>query len=615
MASPKKKKAKKDHQTTFIARPKEMAENDTLILDEMSVLMNKAYHLGIACMPWATNISKFKTRLTNKYGITRRQAHSVTTEAGSKIEAARSNRDNQIARLIGQIEYQENLLEKIKNNEKRNKGKEHQKHRKILRLKDKLNLLRQDIEDKVVHITCGTNKLFRAQFNLDANGYNKHKLEKDNHKDWKKDWEFARTRSFPIVGSKDETEGNQTCQATANPDGTINFKLRLPNKMVEKYGKYLFIKNVKFSYGQENILAALNKNLERKARQVLETSLEKGRRLPSSEKGKYKEMGVSLSYLFKRDKNGWKIHLTTEVIHPAWVSKKNWGVIGVDINIDHLAVVEIDKYGNPIKYRNIPLSTYGLSSDQTLALVGEKVKELVNWATDSKKPIIIEKLDFKNKKRYLYKVYSKKRARMISSFAYTTITTFIKARAYRQGIHTRQVSPAYTSLLGRCREAASRYGLTIHQAAALVIGRRFLGFSEKLPSPGYIKVPVGDGTTLPLLLPDRSPRRRRKRGNISRLVATQKNLRAALAAHYQTKRNQRSEGKPKDGRKTFRSCRTSTNVKPSSESPQLVDSSTGWTPLVGVGEIPTGESLSATVGTASIQMVTGSRQTSKNRVL
>jgi hypothetical protein len=43
-----------------------------------------------------------------------------------------------------------------------------------------------------------------------------------------------------------------------------------------------------------------------------------------------------------------------------------------------------------------------------------------------------------------------------------------------------EVNPAYTSVIGQ-HKFARRYGISVHNAAALVMGRRFLGFSESLP--------------------------------------------------------------------------------------------------------------------------------------
>ena len=47
------------------------------------------------------------------------------------------------------------------------------------------------------------------------------------------------------------------------------------------------------------------------------------------------------------------------------------------------------------------------------------------------------------------------------------------------------VNPAYTSQMGKVKYM-SRYGLSIHEAASLVIGRRGMGYKEKMPA-SYLK--------------------------------------------------------------------------------------------------------------------------------
>ena len=45
-----------------------------------------------------------------------------------------------------------------------------------------------------------------------------------------------------------------------------------------------------------------------------------------------------------------------------------------------------------------------------------------------------------------------------------------------------QVNPAFSSVVGRVK-FMERYGLSVHQAAALVLARRLLGCSERIPPP------------------------------------------------------------------------------------------------------------------------------------
>ena len=69
---------------------------------------------------------------------------------------------------------------------------------------------------------------------------------------------------------------------------------------------------------------------------------------------------------------------------------------------------------------------------------------------------------------------------MLSSFSYGKIKAYFVSRGYRQGVEIHQVNPAYSSVIGRVK-FMERYGLTVHQAAALVLARRLLGCSERIP--------------------------------------------------------------------------------------------------------------------------------------
>src|SRR5262249_46318484 len=92
--------------------------------------------------------------------------------------------------------------------------------------------------------------------------------------------------------------------------------------------------------------------------------------------------------------------------------------------------------------------------------------------------------------------------RQLSSFAYSSIKSHLKARATREGVEIKEVNPTFTTLIGRVK-FAKRYGLSIHQAAALSIGRRFLGASERIPRR-LDQIPDGKGDYVALSLPVRN---------------------------------------------------------------------------------------------------------------
>ena len=132
---------------------------------------------------------------------------------------------------------------------------------------------------------------------------------------------------------------------------------------------------------------------------------------------------------------------------------------------------------------------------------------------------------FQKKKRSL-RTDAPKKARMLSSFSYNKIISFLQARAYREGIEVLEVSPAYTSMLGHIKYARS-LGLSVHTAAAYVIGRRGLGFFEKLPFGQEVPL-LTKNSTLLFKVPVRNPQADR----LEVLRKTFKEYKAAHVAHF-----------------------------------------------------------------------------------
>ena len=159
------------------------------------------------------------------------------------------------------------------------------------------------------------------------------------------------------------------------------------------------------------------------------------------------------------------------------------------MNADHLAVAETDASGNCLTAWRVPLVPYGRSTHQAEALIGDAVASVVAYAKDVGKPIVIERLDFRQKKSAL-EGENRKYSRMLSSFSYGKVKAYFISRGYRQGVEVHQVNPAFSSVMGRVK-FMERYGLSVHQAAALVLARRLLGCSERIPR---LRVaPVGNG--------------------------------------------------------------------------------------------------------------------------
>ena len=150
---------------------------------------------------------------------------------------------------------------------------------------------------------------------------------------------------------------------------------------------------------------------------------------------------------------------------------KSKGVIGIDTNPNGLALSETNSVGNL-------QSHVFLKNDRIqFALRGKRdydIKQMaikaVALASQAGKPIVLEQLNFKNGKK------SKKFNRMAHNFIYRRLLEAIKTRAYKAGVEVIEVPAAYTSIVGKLKYM-DMYSLSVHNAAALVIGR--LGFLDK----------------------------------------------------------------------------------------------------------------------------------------
>lgn len=487
--------------------------------------------------------ASFKKDYLIEHGISARQFNAIGRNLEGKISSVMELLPLHKQETLSRIAQLEKTIKKTKN-----EFKLHQKKRKLFNQRKKFERIEQQIEAHEARICFGSRALFRKQFNLESNGY-------ISHEDWKKDWEAKRNSQFFILGSGDETTGNQGCTATVNPDGTFNLKIR----SLSKVATYLEIKNISIPYGQQVIQAAIDQHAlllvqQKQAASDRRVAVKAGY---VAEKQK-KPLGPALSYRFLRDGKGWRIFITTEVPETKKVSIKHSGTIGVDINADCLAVTEIDRFGNIVKTQILQLVTYGKSTDQAEAIIGDTVKELIEIAVKAQKPIIIENLKFAKKKAEL-EGESKKYARMLSSFAYNRIVQNIKSRAHRLGIEIREINPAYTSTIGLVNYT-KKLGISTHQAAAYAIARRGGGFRENPSVKKETTFPTSKGDHVTFCLPVRN----RKKHVWSFWADVKKDTTAVLAAHFRPPDN----GEPEESIRTGATKKAS-NKPPKSKCPEF----------------------------------------------
>ena len=457
------------------------------VLSDIAALYGKVSHHYFVDFHKGISLNSIKSSYLQKYQIPGRFFNAVRIDVDGKVESI-----NQLIKLdLASCERRIKALTKFIDKHQPNKQKptksgkprktkkttplvvlSHktkraiwQKKRQIARLEAKMLRLNQRLTKP--SLCFGSKKLFKSQYN-----------EGVDPSAWLAEWRHSRSNQFYLVGSHEETRGNQLCQATINQNGNIDIKLRIPNCYVVNNQKYLYIKDIKVNYGYEQIKAAILAH---------DTGV-----------------GKAITYRFIHDQSGWRIAISIDETHEIKINNFFNGAIGIDFNANHISVCLINACGNPIKFLDIPTICIGKSADQRKAIYGDAVKQIVALALEHRVPIIIESLDFQKKKDELINREGRRYACMLSSFAYNQLGRMIRSRAARYGVALIDVNPAYTSIIGDVKYS-KRYGVSVHQSAALAIARRGmhsvarsrnLRLSERIPRQPMLNIGNGNHVTL-----------------------------------------------------------------------------------------------------------------------
>jgi IS605 OrfB family transposase len=180
--------------------------------------------------------------------------------------------------------------------------------------------------------------------------------------------------------------------------------------------------------------------------------------------------------IIRKDENHWKVVVDYSVEVPQPVIGFQNGSIGIDTNPDRIAVANVSKDGNLVEAKSIVNNRlYYANQNKREYDVGCMVKQVIEYAKDQGKGIVFEDLEFKRE----YKEYERKWNRTKSNFVWRKFITLLERKCVQHGIEYKKVNPAFTSVIGKLKYRVM-YGLSVHESAAYVIGRRGLGLNEKL---------------------------------------------------------------------------------------------------------------------------------------
>jgi IS605 OrfB family transposase len=190
-------------------------------------------------------------------------------------------------------------------------------------------------------------------------------------------------------------------------------------------------------------------------------------------------MPIFLSMIYAKDLR-WFWAVTVDLPAPKRVTRpRQYGCIGIDINPKSVGYAVVDNDGNLVAKGRLPFDISSKRRGQTLAIIADVCNSLVNLALCYEMPICFENLDFSVKKSQL-RERGRKYARMLSNFAYSRFIEQLALQCGNAGIEVIRRNPAWSSFLALVKYLRM-YGMSSDEAAAIVLARRAMNLSERLP--------------------------------------------------------------------------------------------------------------------------------------
>ncbi len=431
---------------------------------------------------------------------------SIQAKCDSLIKCKQNNLESKLIKLE-QLQNEFDKAQEKYHNSKVSKYSEKEayknleyKNKALQKITSKIETLQYEINNKIYNgIVFGGKKLFKEQFK-----------ENINFDTWQEKW-HNRGNEFECGGSKSENYGNQQFQLkfskTIRNKHYFDLHVNVPYQLREKYGSVYVLKNIYFPRGNDilkqnhdnnvayfkdlNNYNNLKKKLEKENKSI--TGLQK----PNID-DYYCD---TVSFLIKKHYNGKiGIHASMPRKIKQVITEDRKGVIGIDINYDNISLSEINHLGK-LLYSKVYKFNFGSNnkSGYREQMINKAIKEIVLYAKEKKKHLVIENLDFFKTKMKQLKKIDKKYNRMLHSLAYAKIKERIRINCLLQGVVSKTVDAAYTSMLGKTLYT-KKYGISVHQAAAYVIARRYYKLEEyyEVPKIEFIYKDKSCSLTIPV---------------------------------------------------------------------------------------------------------------------
>lgn len=394
------------------------------------------------------NKSQYNTYLQRKYGIVRRTANSIISDAQGRFNALKGLKEYERKQLERKIKYLEDtvipkLVEKRNQNSTKLRDgapvsmvQQRNLRLRIVAKKSKLNRLKQRLSDIKYRLDSGRLKLCFGTKRLFRQNYKKFIEQRDSQ--------------MTFIGGRDELSCNQNLQLTYNRRSN-QFLIRLRKdfggyKLAKGDDKYTCGK-VYFNHHRAQIVSIL------------------------------RSKASPLFYrIVKRDKR-YYLYCVFEfqVGDDNIATRSEYGTVGLDFNKGFVTLSETNQYGHLVQTE---FMSYRFKSvGKTKTDLQEVANNVVKLALRTGKDVCIENLDFRRTKAKVETKIGKKYNDMIHSLAYREFSDTIESVAYRNRVGLIKVNPAWTSWLAE-RIYCKPMKLNIHTGASYVIARRGQGYKD-----------------------------------------------------------------------------------------------------------------------------------------
>ena len=389
------------------------------------------------------NKSNYNTYLQETYGVLKRTANSIITDAQGQLNALKelkAHERKQLTLKIKVLEANIHALEVKKSALRAGSpaclGKYRNLKRKLVAQKSKLNKLKQKSASLAYQIESGRYKICFGGKRLLQTDYQAFVERRD--------------AQMSFVGSKSETLGNQILQMQFNPRNN-QFELKLRKDI----GGF---KNAKDKYVYGRVYFNHHKKWLKEALRQRNTPLS-----------------------FKIIKMGGRFYLygtfEIQMDKSDFQTRSTHGTIGLDFNKGFVTLAETNQYGHLVNTLLLPYRFKAGSKTTTdlEAIAAVAVKR----ALASGKDICVENLNFKTAKASTQRKQGRKYNEMLHSLAYRQFVNKIEQRACRYAVSVRRVNPAWTSWLAK-QLYCPAMKLNTHVGAAYVIARRGQGYKDSV---------------------------------------------------------------------------------------------------------------------------------------